>query len=332
MLPVGVTKIKTWSDQYQTHPESTPADADLSQFKYIGLHSKNYILAISMDIDIKHWEPEQCDLPMPNWVTKNKASGHSHAVWFFEGIVDKNNEKQSAYLATISSAMARKISTSGNATVRNNNATQNPYHSFWQTRVIHASRYSLGYLADCVDVGGQERDFSCSSFRQVGRNNALFYDTIRVAQKNDFSPSQIEHYATTHNAIIGSEFKDGPLPQAEVRSIIKSVCRYAERGYPLWQRIKAAAAAKRKRCATSGVAARAKALGISKSTFYAKRLHTMTGAVKHALTIQSDTSTGLEAHGMDCDWSGEAGIARLFSCPRDLVRGSLSPPLELVQT
>ncbi len=329
MFPTGVNRIKTWSDGYQTYPTSSLASDDLSKFKYIGLHSKNYILAISMDIDIKNWEPEQCDLPLPNWVTKNRKSGHSHAVWFFEGLVDKNNDRQSAYLTAISNAMASRISKIGNATVRNNNATQNPFCQFWKTRAIHSARYSMNYLADCVGVEYHKKDFSRSEFRQVGRNNALFYDTIRTAQKNDFSHHQIETFAATHNAVIGAEFNTGPLPASEVDSIIASVRRYADRGYPMQQRIKAAAA-KRKRCNPNSTSARAKALGMSRSTFYAKRLHTMLGAVKHALSIQSDTSTGMDTPCTLNEWTGEASIAALFAHPADFPRQAWSPPPELV--
>lgn len=293
MFPIGIKRVKAWPDQYTTYPTSASVNADLSGFKYIGLHSKGYIMAISLDIDINGWAPEDSNIPMPNWVTTNPQSGHCHAVWFFDGLVDKANIHQSSYLAAISGALAASISKT-NATVRNQNATQNPLHKHWRTRAIHSARYSLGFLAEATGVARAEKDFSHSDFRAQGRNCALYYDTIRMAQRNNWSSQQITQFATAHNHVIGTEFLTGPLPEGEVKSITSSVCRSAEKGYPYMKRAHAATA-KRKRCNPNSVSARAKALGMSRSTFYAKRLQTLGAAVKHALQHPSDTTTGLDA-------------------------------------
>ncbi len=291
MLPLGVTRVLAWAQAYDTYPASVSASSDLSVFRYIGLHSNRYILAISLDIDIKGWQPENSSVPEPNWVTTNPETGHSHAVWFFDGVVDKENHKQSSYLAAISKALAAKISAS-NATVRNRNATQNPFHPYWKTRAIHACRYSLSFLAESVGVDVGIKDFVKSDFRKQGRNNALYFDTIRQAQRHDWSPETISNFVRGHNHVVGSEFGTGSLPDAEVRSITNSVCRSAAKGYPYMRRTKAATQ-KRKRCNPNSVSARASALGISRSTFYAKRLHTLVGAVKHAANKSSDTTTEL---------------------------------------
>jgi hypothetical protein len=138
-----------------------------------------------------------------------------------------------------------------------------------------------------------ERDFATSTYRLAGRNNALWYDSIRIAQKNNFSHAQIEEYVERRSHVIEAEFGVGPLPYCEIQSITRSVCNYANRGYPYMRRTKAAIA-KRKRCNPNSVSARAKALGMSKSSFYSKRLHTIQGAVKHASSSGLDTTTEMD--------------------------------------
>lgn len=287
-LPHGITRVKAWRDGYNVWPKSVPTTDDLSQFKYIGLHSKEFVFAISIDIDICGFQPEDANIPMPNWITTNPVSRHAHAVWVLDTIIKRDNLKQMAYLNAVSAALAARIS-STNAAVKNLNATQNPAHPHWLSRVIHKTRLDLGVLAEYVLDGPSEYIHKSGFMRQEGRNSALWYDCIKVAQKHNYSHSQVIDLVARHATEIAREFCT-PLPLSEIESVTRSICKYASQGYPFYARVKAATK-KRQQCNPNAAAVRAKALGVSRSTYYAKRLHTIQGAVKHALSLPSDTTT-----------------------------------------
>ncbi len=295
MIPKHIHRIQAWSDSYQGRGTPVDVNTPLSFHKYIGFFCKTHTFAITLDIDMKGFDPENYDIPLPNWITRNPASGHCHAVWFIEGIVSRNGGKAENFLNSVSHKLAKIISKS-NCTVRNNNATQNPFHQHWQTTSYHTGTYNLTFLAESIGLNDDEYMSAKKSRhmnRNLGRNCAVFYDCVGVAIRKQMGADEVRLMVEQQNEVVGTEFGTGPLGLQEVKSISKSITRYVCMHANKETRTKRSCEVRRAHNPNTA-AERAKKLGMSKSSFYAKKLNTLVVAVKHALDNSLlDTTSGM---------------------------------------
>lgn len=295
MIPHHIHRIQAWSDSYQGRGKPVDVNSPLSWHKYIGFFCKTHTFAITLDIDMKGFDPENYDIPLPNWITRNPKSGHCHAVWFIEGIVNRNGGKAENFLTSVSHKLAKIISKT-NCTVRNNNATQNPFHPHWQTTSYHTGTYGLTFLAESIGLNEDEylnAKKSRHMNRNLGRNCAVFYDCVGVAIRNQMGADEVRLMVEKQNEVVGAEFGTGPLGLQEVKSISKSITRYVCLHSNKEKRTKRSCEVRRAHNPNTA-AERAKKLGMSKSSFYAKKLNTVVCAVQHALNNASlDTTAGM---------------------------------------
>lgn len=290
MLPSHIFRVQTWKEKYDSRSVSTNVDVDLSRFKYIGLFCKSHSFAISLDIDIKGFSPDKYDIPLPNWVTINPKSGHSHAVWFIDGIVKRNGGSQENYLNAIAHKLASKISET-NCTVRINNATQNPLHSHWTTVSYHTSTFDMAFLAESLGLNEKSNARKSGSFKRgLGRNCAVFYDCVGVAMKKLMGRNEVAVMVEKRNLEVASEFGKNPMDANEIKHIINSIVRYVGMAANKEKRNERSASAK-KAHNPSPATDRAKYMGMSRASYYAKGLHKLGEAIKHALSL--DTPSGI---------------------------------------
>jgi hypothetical protein len=289
--------IDGWVERYDTHPEPCfDFHEDPSQLKYLCLTHNGYVHGFAIDIDTTGVTPESfvdANLPIPSCLSWNPESGHCHAVYMLKAPTKLSDPFQGSYSSDMVSNLVHAIQEAGiKATDRTKNATQNPYHpAFAKNAFFSGAVYTLGDLRETLPRRVKKW---CSSmvgpltaFEALGRNCLVFAKTIKWAQREGITDkAEVMRHALNVSSLTPQFFeKKDLLSVAEVDGIVKSVCSYGVGKYRKSQdaRTRAAAARKARRNPTT-VTERVKALGISKTTYYRKKLNTLQGAVKEALT------------------------------------------------
>jgi Replicase family len=274
----GISIIKSWETTYGSACKFLKLDKgmcpDLRNQKYIGLHTEKHVFAICLDIDIKNWAAP-ANIPEPTWTTWNPVSRHAHAVWLIQGAVEKRNTKTITLLNDIAMRLAFAC---GGATVRNINATQNPYYKLpdgsngWIVQFGYEERYSLNFLLESTEKLNIPMSFRNDSvFAMLGRNCFTFKHAISYCQRKDIVDEEGISLAVQAAASKAAEVwkERGMLDEGELSDIAESIAGYAGRGYPYMRRSRAGRyrldALARSRTTS---ASRAKALGVSRSHYY----------------------------------------------------------------
>lgn len=167
---------------------------------------------------------EDVGLPAPNWIAATPASGRFHAAYAIESVYTTINARMKplSYLAAIQRAYTELLDADAGYTGL---ITKNPLHKDWNVWFIHDYVYSLGELADYVDLSEPRKVQRSFGF---GRNVDLFdrirkwsYKTVcKFDTFSDFAASVLKRTEMFNN-----EF-DAPLPFNEVKSVSKSVTKY----------------------------------------------------------------------------------------------------------
>lgn len=184
--------------------------------------------------------------PTPNIVVRNRDNGHAHLLYGLEVPVYKQPTAQKRpmrYAAAIDVALTEKLEADpGYAGL----LCKNPLHPSWDVSIFEKSSYTLGWLADYVDL---------EPFRDkrihlppvgLGRNCTLFEVTRRWAYRQRRSPQgwlsvgffieAVTAYAAGYNL---QTFTKNPLPWAEVKATGKSIGKWTwenmdEVGFRAW--------------------------------------------------------------------------------------------------
>lgn len=178
-------------------------------------------------------------LPYPTWSAVNPENGHAHIVYGLEVPVCTSEAARLAplrYLAAVYSAMAERIGADKSYAGL---LTHNPTHKQWRTYWGRREPYSLGELADCLDLSPYNDHFKTSNTSALdaanqdifayGRNCTLFdqlrawaYVAVREHRGNKVS---IWNAAVAVQAESLNIFAT-PLQPNEVKSIAKSVAKW----------------------------------------------------------------------------------------------------------
>lgn len=121
---------------------------------------------------------ERADLPPPNFICRNPKKGNCHYYYVLAAPIcrtmNARNHPQD-YVAAIERAYRRKLPADiGYA----DHQCKNPLHNMWETLVFHEQSYSLGELADYVDLSKTHRYASRVEVSDEGRNCNVF-DELR---------------------------------------------------------------------------------------------------------------------------------------------------------
>ncbi len=122
-------------------------------------------------------------LPPPNWISMNPGNGHCHLVYEIEDPVSLAGESRSGrYLSAIETAYGAALKADP---AYHGNLVKNPAHPDWWSYRLRGKMYSLGELADWIELPKKKK----SSVRTdeyifyLGRNCAVF----EIARKEAYS-------------------------------------------------------------------------------------------------------------------------------------------------
>ena len=189
-----------------------------------------------LTFDLDHANPmifKDSGLPAPNLVVMTRASGHSHISYAIEGVCtsDAARQKPMNYLSAIQDAYCEALSADVGYT---NFITKNPLHDDWDITVFHEHEYSLGELADYVELKRSywtRKKAANDAYHGYGRNCALFhrlrfwaYDHVTWHRENGTTYERwMDLVALECNDMNTFEHA---LPYSEVKSTAKSVGKW----------------------------------------------------------------------------------------------------------
>ncbi len=194
--------------------------------------------AMVYDVDRRIVDPrslvavwDAAGLPPPNFATISPDTGRGHLVYMLAAGVCKTSAARVQplrYAAAIQRAMTAKLGADpGYAGL----ITKNPLHHRWQTWEIHGQEFSLGELAEYLDLSANAKQYTPTESRGLGRNCTLF-DALRFwaykAISDYWAPDGLPRW---HKAVLArAEALNGqfpePLPYSEVQSTAKSVAKW----------------------------------------------------------------------------------------------------------
>lgn len=202
--------------------------------KYLQVNRPSIVRYLVFDIDreggVLAWY--DANLPPPYWTSKNPKNGHAHIVYRLKipfCTSDIANEAPIRYVAAIQSAMIERLKADrGFAGL----LTKNPTHLAWQNTVWTEHEYTLGELADYLDL-------RCHPLRGtkasgLGRNSELF-DSVREWSYKAIREYWAPNYKRAWNDAVYDQVEAlnaqfaVPLPVSEVKAIAKSIANWTYR-------------------------------------------------------------------------------------------------------
>lgn len=162
-----------------------PKDLAFKKCSYIQLNTVNIINWLIIDID--HQNPfifEDISVAPPNIITINKENGHSQYFYAITGVCvsEKARIHPQSYLKSIRNAYRKALK--GDVDF-NSPVSKNPLSDEWQTYYYHDTEYSLGELADYIDIELEVVNFYAASNDEEheSRNCSLFNRVRHIAYK-----------------------------------------------------------------------------------------------------------------------------------------------------
>ncbi|MDA8113360.1 MAG: replication initiation protein [Acidithiobacillus sp.] len=195
-----------------------------------------WVLAFDVDreiVDPNDWWPvwDRAGLPEPNLATQTISTRRGHLLYFLEAGVCTTAAarlKPMEFLAAIERAYTVALGADpGYAKL----VTKNPCCDRWLVWQIHAQPYTLGELAEYVDLTPHRPLPEASASYGTGRNVTLFHETrfwAYGAIREYWSPNGLPRW---HKAVLGHvEALNGqfqkPLPHSETKAIAKSIATW----------------------------------------------------------------------------------------------------------
>ena len=207
---------------------------------YLQPNGPGMVWAMVYDVDRRVVDPhrlasvwEDAGMPEPNFATINRTSGRGHLVYMLEAGVCKTSAaklKPLRYAAAIQNAMSTALGADpGYAGL----VTKNPLHNRWQTWEIHGQGFTLGELAEYLDLSAANaKEYRATGeVHGLGRNVTLF-DDGRVwaygAIRDYWAPDGLSRWfvAVLERLEALNERFQAPLPFSEVRATAKSISKW----------------------------------------------------------------------------------------------------------
>jgi hypothetical protein len=205
-------------------------------YRYLQYNTPGMVWTLAQDIDrqVDRAYFEKRRAPLPNRVVLNPKNGHAHALYFLSVGVCRTSAaklKPLRYLAAIQGSLCRQLDAdSGFAGL----ITKNPLHGSWETWNLHDHRYSLGDLAEYLDLSAANAKAYRATVKEahgLGRNVTMF-DDGRIwayqAIREHWAPNGLHRWAKVvleRLESINGLFLN-PLPFAEVKATAKSISKW----------------------------------------------------------------------------------------------------------
>lgn len=189
------------------------------------------IFDVDRDTAIIDWQDRH--MPAPNIVVGNPDNGHAHLLYGLEVPVRKAPEAQIKplrYAAAVERALLAKIDGDyGYAGL----ITKNPLHPHWIVQTPQDFPYTLGWLADYVDLTKLDARTRADDYG-LGRNctifNSLRHWAYRARMKREWASYEEWRLACLERAVSYNTFPT-PLPMGEIKATVKSVAKW------VWEKI-----------------------------------------------------------------------------------------------
>lgn len=203
-----------------------------AQAKYLQLNPPMQRFWLIFDIDClaasNRWEA--ASLAAPNWIAVNPGNAHAHYGYLLQCPVvtgPNGRNRPLRYAAAVQAAYALRLIADPDYSGL---IAKNPLHAAWRTWYLHDHAYVLEELAEWVEL---EWKASAELKEEgLGRNVRLF-DSLRdwaygmvLHYKGNGATSDIWLQAATVQAINLNRLFDTPLPDSEVRALVKSVAKW----------------------------------------------------------------------------------------------------------
>ncbi|MGI9282162.1 MAG: replication initiation protein [Endozoicomonas sp.] len=194
---------------------------------------------LTFDQDHEHilmWEKVR--LPEPNLIVRNLDNRRAHVSYAIESVCtsEAGNPKPIAYASAVQEAYTQALKADACYT---NFITKNPYHDDWHVWELHRHVYSLGDLADSVDLVRKRwtrKQAANDEYHGLSRNCALF-NRLRYWAYDHISwhREQGTRYQAWMNLVLehaenNNTFPE-PLPYSEIKSTAKSVGKWVWKNY-----------------------------------------------------------------------------------------------------
>jgi len=202
---------------------------------YIQKNGQRLKIYLPFDIDRQNGGTAWMDanLPAPNFDIIDPHNGHAHLVyelakpiWLKKPDDPRPGEALAVYyMQAVYTAMRESLKADINY---NYNAllVKNPLHSKWTVRIGTEQPYTLGELAEHLDLNDNKRVKLEDNF--LSRNCNLF-DSVRFwAYKHRSEYKSLEDFRQAiycELEVLNNQFRS-PLPTAEIKGIVKSVSKY----------------------------------------------------------------------------------------------------------
>lgn len=200
--------------------------------RYIQPNGPTHLYWLPFDVDRStasfDWQDRHA--PAPNIVVMNPDNGHAHLLYGLEVPVRKAPDAQLKplrYAAAIEYAIREKLDADyGYAGL----IVKNPLHSHWSVHCPQEAPYSLGWLAEYIDLDRIDYRKRPADYG-LGRNVTVF-NSLRTwaykAIREDWPTFEAWHEACRNRAKEYNVFQS-PLPDSEIRATAKSVARWVYR-------------------------------------------------------------------------------------------------------
>lgn len=175
---------------------------------------------------------EDAHLPPPNIIVQNPSNHKSHLYYAITPVcvTDKARPRPIAYMEAIQRAMALELRADEAYTGR---IAKNPLCSSWKVTELHGDEYSLGELADYLEL--QPKPFKRVAANDGGRNTTLFNHLRHWAY------SEVDTYRNTsteprwHDAVLSKALSlatiEPDFSYNEIKNTAKSVAKWVWRFY-----------------------------------------------------------------------------------------------------
>lgn len=214
-----------------------PRDSAI-RYPYMQINQRDMKAWLIFDLD--HNNPyvwQDAALPPPNLIVRNRDSNKSHLFYAIEPVCTSVNgrRKPVAYMKAVYEAMAIRLQ--ADKAYHSGPVAKTPGHPWWDTQELHPQEYSLGELADYLELETAPKWSTSPDVESVAHSrHCILFELLRFyaygivngerasGSFQSFS-ARLEAYAHNNNAFGRHGFSVGQnrLPLSSIRATVKSV-------------------------------------------------------------------------------------------------------------
>ncbi|MDN4500760.1 replication initiation protein [Pseudomonas mosselii] len=208
------------------------------RYPYMQINQRDMKAWLIFDLDHDHpyiWQ--DAALPPPNLIVRNRDTNAAHVFYAIEPVCTSVNGKRKpvAYMKAVYEAMAIRLN--ADKAYHSGPVAKTPGHPWWDTQELHGQEYSLGELADYLELETAPKWSTSPDVNSVSHSrHCILFELLRFyaygivngerasGSFQSFS-SRLEAYAHNNNAFgrYGFSVGQNSLPISSLRATVKSV-------------------------------------------------------------------------------------------------------------